>query len=551
MTIPDLFDLSPTSEGSFLFMAEKRQETKEQTQGGDTMIQRSSTHAWRPPMWVGLLWILWLLFWWVHAHPVNVDVAETVHFGQWIWTHGRFPTHLRWVWGAPQSHWLAVAWEAGSAVVFAAAWQIGGPWGLFGVWAGVMTLTLGCTAWAIQRSGRSPAWGILWLGGVVISLFMPVVAAMWVLPGAAFVLADASRWMACHSDRWRDRMLYLVSVTLWAWLSPSVLWAGVLLGGVIVWEFGHRPRPWVTWGWRVGSLVVAVLTLPNTGTWVAAVWRYLTGAVVPSVPWPSVTGLLVPWPLVSLPIGMWIAGVLLVLVRARSTATPRVWWMVCGGTALMIWHARYYTPLSLWALMTLAAGRHVPTKDLWRGLTVGVLVLTGVFLSLGLGLAPNATPQTGWATVYPEAAWFHTVTRTLPPGHVWVPLPQGGVFNVVTGRAAWLDNRMQVWDASPRAYGTAAALATGRRPLGTWLRQERVVAVLWPSRGPLDARLRQAGWHVTGHGPGNYEFWRPAVTVTSLQTETQQKNSDGIYTSLLFKPVQIFAAHAPPTQSSS
>lgn len=458
-----------------------------------------------------VLWGLWLA-WWSHVgHPLNVDIPETVHLGQWVLVHGRLPEHLHWVWGQ-HGPWLAVAWELGSALLFAATVQVAGVPGLIALWAGALTLTLILSAAAIRALGRTPRWGVLGLGGVAISLYAPIWAALWILPGAAFVLWDASRVVQRQGrDRWTHRALYASVIILWTWLSPSVLWAvPVVVGLGVLWPTGAGRRPWKSLGVRLAFVGLAMATLPDAGSWLAAVWRYVSGAVQPAVSWPSVTIQLHPWPLGAFPEWLAILGIVWMLWGLwRGRSVPLWWGGLLAGPAVLIWHALYYTALALWALFTGIASQTRREAAASRVSSNLSLKLAAVALSVAIGGAVWGSAHLTWAASYPEYAWYHQVTKNLPAGHVWVPLPQGGVFSLATGRAAWLDNRMQIWDATPHAYNGDALRATGRIPIGSWLTAHHVVAVLWPVRTALDARLRHAGWHVTGHGPGTYQCWQP------------------------------------------
>lgn len=476
---------------------------------GGALVSRQQRHLLE--MFGIALWSLWLAWWGHVGRPLNVDVPETVHLGQWILSHGRFPEHLHWVWGQ-QGPWIAVGWEMGSALLFAEVVRVMGPGGLVALWAGALTLSLGLSAAAIRAMGQRPRWGILGLGGVMVSLYTPIWAALWMLPGAAFVLWDASRLVdrAGH-DRWTHRALYAGVLIGWAWLSPSVLWAiPVLVGLGVLWPMQKGPRPWKSLGVRLAFVGLAMATLPDPISWIAAVGRYVSGRVQPAIPWPSVTGQLHPWPWGALP--EWLAGIGMVWILYglwRGRRVPLWWGGLLVGPALLIWHALYYTPLALWAIFTGIASQSpsVLSRPFGSRLNrpwVAGLVLTGVIAAAGCGSAGLT-----WATSYPEYAWYQQMTKHVPPGRVWVPLTQGGVFTLATGRPVWLDNRMQVWDANPLAYNRAAAIATGRLPIKGWLTTHHVVAILWPVRPALDARLRQAGWHVTGDGPGTYQRWQP------------------------------------------
>ena len=458
-----------------------------------------------------LLWSLWLAWWGHVGHPLNVDVPETMHLGQWILHHGRFPKQLRWVWGH-QGPWRAVGWEVGSALLFAGTVQVAGVGGLIALWAGVLTVTLGLSASAIGALGRAPRWYVLGLGGAAISLYAPIWAAMWMLPGAAFVLWDASHLVQRQGrDRWTHRALYAGVLIGWAWLSPSVLWAiPVLVGLGVLWPLQKGPRPWKSLGLRLAFVGLAVATLPDPTSWMAAVWRYVSGAVQPAVLWPSVTAQLRPWPLGALP--EWLAaggmiGILYGLWRGRRV--PLWWGGLLAGPALLIWHALYYTPLALWALTTGLASQSGRDLSSASGFHAPRLWVAGLALTVAVGGSAWGSASLTWAASYPEFAWYQQVTKHLPTGHVWVPLTQGGVFTLATERPAWLDNRMQVWDANRRAYNRDAARATGQLPVKAWLVTHHVVAVLWPINPALDTRLQQAGWQVTGHGPGSYQCWQP------------------------------------------
>ena len=458
-----------------------------------------------------VLWGLWLAWWGRVGHPLNVDLPETVHLGQWILYHGRLPAHLHWVWGQ-HGPWLAVAWELGSALLFAGTMQIAGVTGLVALWAFALTLTLLLSAAAIRAFGRTPRWGVLGLGGIAISLYAPIWAALWMLPGAAFVLWDASHLVQRQGrDRWTHRARYAGVLILWTWLSPSVLWAvPVVIGLGVLWPTGTSPRPWKSLGVRLAFVGLAMATLPDAGSWLAAVWRYVSGAVQPAVSWPSVTTQLHPWPFGALPEWLAVLGTAWILWGLWRGRRIPLWWAgLLAGPALLIWHALYYTALALWALTTGIASQSEAPQGMPDAPAPGRLWVLGLVLGVAIGGAAWGSATLTWAASYPEYTWYHQVTKHSPPGHVWVPLPQGGVFTLATGRASWLDNRMQVWDANPHAYTRAAIRATGHVPIGPWLTAHHVVAVLWPVRPAFDARLRHAGWHVTSRGPGSYQCWQP------------------------------------------
>lgn len=461
------------------------------------------------PWWYAVAWFLWAWWRWNASAPVSVDVPETLHFGQWLVKHGRFPVHIHWVWGAPHMHWLAVGWEAGSAILFAVFGQ-GGGFGFFALWMGSLSLTLVLTILAIRRAGLQPSWGMVFLMGAVLSLYEPLVAAMWVLPGVAFLLWDSSALR--HSPK-RGCMdgVYAAVIGSWAWLSPSVLIAPIFTGALwAFWSRGHR-RPVGRLAWRLfGAPVVAWLSLPSPWSWAQAVGRYLAGAVKPGVPWPGVTGLLHPYPITAYPSAIWLGLVGLVIIRGVWTRTPpKIWWLLLLPIAALYWKEAYFAPLAYWALATLLSFMGPWTLKA-RGAQAGLRIVVLLYV-LMVGIEAYRVPtHLAYASMFPRYSWYQSESLRLPPGHIWMPLAQAGLFTLATGRPGWLDNRMQIWDAYPRFYRNAALIATGRVPLKEWLLQHHVVAVFWPKNRAVDRRLRSADWHITGYGPGHYRIWRPS-----------------------------------------
>ena len=455
-------------------------------------------------------WLLWMWWRWNTAPPVSVDIPETIHLGQWVLSHNRFPNHLHWVWGVPQGKWLAVGWEAGSAVVFAVAYQVGF-WGLFVLWAASQLLAIKLTQLAIRWAGYAPSLGALAGMALLLSVFQPLVAAMWVIPGVAFLMYDAAI-ITTGRSRFKHHLAYGAVLSAWAWLSPSVIIAPILTVVLILfWPSKIQSRPWAVLVLRAAIWpVAAVMTIPHPLSWMSAVLRYVSGRVTPKTPWPSVTTLLHPnlsW--TALPNLIWFSLLVLALLQGARLRKPHLlWWAILIPLSLLNWKEAYYTPLSLWALTALIAFMG-PIKFQSRALSLFLPLVPIVFLVL-IAIKDINTPVRMTASrIFPRYTWYRQMSARFPSGRIWVPLTEGGIFTMATGRSTWLDNRMQIWDAYPTFYARSAALATGRAPLGPWLDQHHVVAVLWPER-PLQARqLTLAGWIAVAHGPGSYQLWVP------------------------------------------